>query len=337
MVTSPDSFFSREYSANFVITDEGREALHRNLVINEGRDEIHTAIDTLRAFTNHNGDRYHHGQWEPAARDATALSRACSRTQIQDNGGVLSHENTFTLNDVASSAPTADLIEQKEFDWYGGCQRCYQFSMLFGNTSNDIGKIEGEEDFEKYKMQFVDHYNEKHKDLYEWRRKKVGKKPITSQKNIDSLKDRIPYGNVSSILSMSFFIPANGVTIDEGAVTVENIGGVDVVRTPQIPSTINMTIEETHIITILEASGQISPTDQKRLEEKYGRTLIQDAIKKYRINLLTRNGFRAGRAPRREPFGRSMFHNLVNRNILGTPRRGWREFQGTSLYPRNHQ
>ncbi len=309
MVTSPDSFFSREYSANFVITDEGREALHRNLVINEGRDAIHDSVQ----WTYQNGTlecNIRTGHTRPIARDATALSRACSRTQIQNNGVDF---GSFSLNPIAffssglpPSAPIVNLGEQKKFDWYGGCHRCYQFSMLFGNVSNTIGNIESEEDFEKYKMQFVDHYNEKHKDLYEWRKKKIGEKPITSQKNIDSLKDKIPYQ--TSISSMSFFpVPWNA----DDTFTAESINGVDVARTPQ--TSVIMTVEDDHIITTLEASGRISPADQKRLEKKYGRTLIQDAIKKYRVNLLTRNGFRMGRAPRREPFGRSLFHSLNNR------------------------
>ena len=295
MATSPDSFFSREYSASFVLTDEGRDMLHRNLVINEGRDDFHmTAIDTLRAFANHNGEAYHHGQWEPAARDATALSRACSRTQIQDNSGVLSHENTFTLDNfrILGGFPNNTLevgSAEKKFDWYGGCHRCYQFSMLFGTAPNSIGQINNEEDFEKYKMQFVDHYNEKHKDLYEWRKKKIGKKPITSQENIESLKGRM--NSQATISSMSFLIPT-----DAGrTVTIENIAGIDLVTTPRP----EITDEDHAVIWELEATGDITDEDKERLNMKYGESIIINALKKYRDRTTPRRGFRAGRAPRR--------------------------------------
>ncbi len=245
MVTSPSPFFPRDYSANFIITDEGRDMLHRNLVTNEGRSGFHTPTDTLAMFTDH-----------------------------------------------ISSGSVAGSTTQNGFDWYGGCRKCYQFSMLFGDASNNIGHIDSEEDFEKYKMQFVDHYNEKHKDLYAWRKKKIGKKPITDEKNIETLKGRAGF---NSIFGSSMFSPAvsfaAGGTIDDGdAGIIERINGVDIITTAEPRPEI--TDEDHAVIWELEATGDITDENRERLKMKYGESIIIKALKKYRDRTTPRRGWR---------------------------------------------
>ena len=58
---------------------------------------------------------------------------------------------------------------------YGGCPECYYYSMLFGGSSSGgVGdrKINSEEDFEVAKQEFVEHFNEKHKDIVRKRQEK---------------------------------------------------------------------------------------------------------------------------------------------------------------------
>ena len=174
--------------------------------------------------------------------------------------------------------------------------------MLFGGVKSELGEIKNDEEFEKYKMQFVDHYNEEHKDLYKWRKTKKGKKPITSEKNIEELSNRSPFmGNsvsyqiVSGITTIDFQpteASSDIITTDErrapvGTSPFHNL----LVGTPVILSGIirpPITTEDAALIDIVEARGEITPEDRKRLNKKYGKSLINEALKKYRKSLLTR-------------------------------------------------
>lgn len=51
---------------------------------------------------------------------------------------------------------------------YGGCKKCWYYSMLFGGSSDGgVGtrKINSEEDFEVAKQEYVEHFNDDHKDI----------------------------------------------------------------------------------------------------------------------------------------------------------------------------
>jgi len=178
------------------------------------------------------------------------------------------------------------------FDWYGGCSKCYQFSMLFGSSPNNIGVITSDEDFEKYKMQFVEHYNEKHRDLHEWKKNKKGKKPITNKENMERLQRRIPLNPFSPAGftgSISFDLTgASNISFitDEG----REAFGTSMFHSLARPE---ITAEDKAILDKVEKKGEIKNDDLKRINKKYGKSLIEDAMKKYRKNLMTR------RLPRR--------------------------------------
>lgn len=52
-------------------------------------------------------------------------------------------------------------------DTYGGCNHCYWYSLVFFNKCDPEGTliIENDEDFEKVKQNFVDHFNKAHPDI----------------------------------------------------------------------------------------------------------------------------------------------------------------------------
>ena len=54
----------------------------------------------------------------------------------------------------------------KERDhYYHGCDECYGFSMLFGGVERKGRWINSEEEFEIVKAEFVQHFNEKHRNI----------------------------------------------------------------------------------------------------------------------------------------------------------------------------
>ena len=56
--------------------------------------------------------------------------------------------------------------ERRDSDYYyHGCQVCYGFSMLFGGCERDGRWINSEEEFELIKAEYVQHFNEKHRDI----------------------------------------------------------------------------------------------------------------------------------------------------------------------------
>ena len=169
-------------------------------------------------------------------------------------GGAISVNNTMSVD--------------PNFDYYGGCRECYQFSMLFGRMSNNIGVISNEEDFEKYKMQFVAHFNEKHKDLYEWRKNgKKGKKPITNKEEIEKRSKSLAAN------SMSFSV-GNGNTLDLSS-------GATLYFAGELSTGPVMSQRDHNIIGRLERTGHLSERDRKRMDKKYGKSVVNKARKKY--------------------------------------------------------
>ena len=193
-------------------------------------------------------------------------------------------ESSFDLGNIVGA--TALYGYDGDFDWYGGCSKCYQFSMLFGGSPSNIGVITNDEDFEKYKMQFVEHYNEKHRDLYEWRKKKIGKKPITSEKNIERLQNRISL-NPSNI---TYSFDGNDTTLNISTGTTLFFSGDEVGTIALVPPPI--TAEDKIIIDKVEKKGEIKNDDLKRINKKYGKSIINNAMKTYRANLPARRGWR---------------------------------------------
>ena len=151
---------------------------------------------------------------------------------------------------------------------YDGCEKCYQYSLLFGELSNSIGKIHNEEEFEIHKMQFVEHFNEKHRDIYEKRKK--SEKPRSRE-----IKKLPPKPN-----SISFS-------------TTRIFNGIDLVGSPIMTSGVPrpaLTAEDANIIVHLERNGTITMRDKERIDKKYGKSKITEAYKKFNRN---RRGFRA--------------------------------------------
>ncbi len=178
MVVSPHHIFSREYNANFVITDEGRDALHENISVNHTTGE---ARDALHRFNSH----------------SQGFAWSFDDFHIYTGGFLGGFDNNIA---------------------YGGCRDCYNYSMLFGGGHTCLGFIDNEEDFEKFKEGFVKHYNEKHRDLYEWRMGgKKGEKPIT--KKVPEDITAVPRRTVH--------------TIDENGYHVENFYGIDIVTSQE--------------------------------------------------------------------------------------------------------
>jgi len=218
------------------------------------------------------------------------IERARELLETESNNSTFNQEYTANFNashiDWGSSWDPA-VYTNNNFDWYGGCNRCYQFSMLFGSLSNNIGVITGDEDFEKYKMQFVEHYNEKHRNLYEWKKNKKGKKPITSKKNIERLQSRIPF-NPSGFMTSGFDLTLTSnitfINVDESAYN-------SVFYSDGIPE---ITEGDQIVLDIVEERGEINSQDKKRIEKKYGKAVINNAMKKYRKSLLTRRLIRSG-------------------------------------------
>lgn len=219
----------------------------------------------------------------------------------------INNDSHDTLSfDVNANADSIDLgtpliyANDNNFDYYGGCEKCYEFSMLFGGVANNLGKINNDEEFEKYKTQFVEHYNKEHKDLYEWRKNKKGKKPITSEEGMERLRKRSP--NMAN--NMSFEITGtNTITFMTdvgreafGTPIIQSLAGMNIITSGHVRPEI--TEEDQIILNMIEAHGNINSEDKKRIEKKYGKSVIRDALGKYR-------------------------HNLMTRRL--TPRRGWRD------------
>lgn len=185
--------------------------------------------------------------------------------------------NWTVLNPATGESVNSINIQSidSSFDYYGGCRECYQFSMLFGRTSNNIGVISNEEDFEKYKMQFVAHFNEKHRDLYEWRKNgKKGKKPITNKEEIERRSKLL-----SSATSLSFnVLDSNTLNIPQSATLYYSGEPMQLITPPLSPV---MSQRDHSIIGRLERTGHISERDRKRLDKKYGKSVVIKALKKY--------------------------------------------------------
>jgi len=97
--------------------------------------------------------------------------------------------STTSNDSVTREYLSADILNHSTRQYtYGGCEKCYYYSMLFG------GKYKGrdittEEEFEIAKCEFVKHFNEEHKDLME-KREDVPKK---SYKKIERSESKYIY------------------------------------------------------------------------------------------------------------------------------------------------
>lgn len=250
MVTSPFDFFSR------IMDDYGDVETVREQVGNLNND------DDLTFNVN-----------------AESIGLEVNPVGTIDGGAMDLGTNTINLQSV-----------DKNYDYYGGCRECYQYSMLFGRVSNNIGTVHNEEEFEKYKMQFVAHFNEKHKDLYEWRKNgKKGKKPITNKEEIEKRKKSSTSGGMITS-GMSFYVSDGNHTLNipTGATLYFN--------SEPMQTRVNTTLTngDQIIIDHLGRNGRITARDKKRLDKKYGKSIVDKAWKKYfksrRVRIESRYG-----------------------------------------------
>ena len=211
------------------------------------------------------------------------------------------NDNTFNQEYTASFDVNSNSIDfgtpliytdDSDWDYYGGCEKCYAFSMLFGEVLSDLGKINNDEEFEKYKTQFVEHYNKEHKELYKWRKNKKGKKPITSKEGIERIRNRSSIGSAIGLTgnSISFDLSgANNISFitDEAAVLGTPVLFHDSER-PEI------TQDDQFLIDVVAARGDITDEDKKRINKKYGTSPLNEAFKKYRRNVMSRPVRRRG-------------------------------------------
>jgi hypothetical protein len=96
-------------------------------------------------------------------------------------------------------------------DGYDGCKDCYYYSMLFGGSPNKLGKtIKTEEDFEREKEEFVQHFNDSHQDLM---RKREGK-----TNNHKKFK-KMPKADPTTINAWGVPLVVSGGLVAEGTIT----------------------------------------------------------------------------------------------------------------------
>lgn len=210
----------------------------------------------------------------------------------------LNREYTASFNVGESSidfGATNAPITSPDFDYYGGCKKCWDYSMLFGGSmTTTLGIIHNEEEFEKYKMQFVEHYNKEHRDLYEWRKTKKGEKPVTDQKEIDGMRKRANNVGTSELRGASTisFITDEGRDAF-GTPIFQHLSGIDLVTSGHMRPEI--TQEDQFLIDVVAARGDITDEDRDRINKKYGASPLNTALKKYRRDIMrrpVRNGWR---------------------------------------------
>ncbi len=76
--------------------------------------------------------------------------------------------HTFFSQEDTSRALSQYQTEKAKRDrdrYYHGCDECYGFSMLFGGLEKNGKWINSEEAFEIAKGEFVQHFNENHRDI----------------------------------------------------------------------------------------------------------------------------------------------------------------------------
>ena len=148
-------------------------------------EEYYARIQDL--LTSYNDPPFYEREYECqfiATEPGYPLAQGPPRTETyrerNDGGGI-------RMGDLVNIGPDGNIITQaSDGDFrmvnpyaspnttYKGCSECHRFSMLFGSPS-----IRTEEEFEGYKNQFVEHFNEKHQDLME-KRKPYEKKRFES-------------------------------------------------------------------------------------------------------------------------------------------------------------
>jgi len=245
-------------------------------------------------------DRPPHNFYRIAEDRATEINYERVREIIEresNRDDILPQEHPTSFNTNANSidfgATDAPIISPN-FDYYGGCKKCWDYSMLFGaSMTTTLGRINNEEDFEKYKMQFVEHYNKEHRDLYEWRKTKKGKKPITDQKEMDEKRKRA-INDMGATISFELtgastisFITDEGREAF-GTPVLQRLVGIDTVASPAP----EITQEDRFLIDVVAARGDITDADRKRINKKYGTSPINEALKKYRKKAAGRSGWR---------------------------------------------
>lgn len=265
-----------EENASYVDHTSVRDILELD-EINEDRAteiNIERARENLERASNNNDNPFNREYTASFNVDANSI-----------DFGFNVNETSVDLGDTNAPIITSD------FDYYGGCKKCWDYSMLFGGSmTTTLGIIHNEEEFEKYKMQFVEHYNKEHRDLYEWRKTKKGEKPVTDQKEMDRKRERA--GNHTSTGTFELTGASNITFITDegreafGTPVFQRLAGIDLVTSGHMRPEI--TEEDQVMLNMIEADGNINSEDKKRIEKKYGKSVIRDALGKYRHNLMTR-------------------------------------------------
>ena len=196
-----------------------------------------------------------------------------------DNALSRDYTASFNIGEVGVDMASTSVPRHPNFDYYGGCKKCWDYSMLFGGSTTTLGRINDEEDFEKYKMQFVKHYNKEHRDLHEWRKTKKGKKPITDQKEMERKQKAANSSFTITGASTISFIT------DEGREAFGTTVFQNLERQP-------ITQEDQFLIDVVAARGDITDEDRERINKKYGVSPLNAAFKKYRKSAAGRRGWR---------------------------------------------